>query len=446
MTPVADESEGRMVRRLFDAAVAAVQPDRLIRDSVRLAGDMLFVGSQQMPLRPEQKPWIFGSGKASIAMARAIEDVLGDRVAGGLVISAYPDPETPVTIRVLQGGHPVPTEGSVQAATTLWRAMTGLGEEDFFLFLLSGGSSALLEMPLAPLTLAELQEVTILLLSRGMPIEAVNTVRKHLSQVKGGRLGEAVRARGAVLVLSDVIGDDFATIGSGPLYCDDSTFADARRLLTDFGVWQALPEGVQTLIAEGCLGLRPDTPKAVNPRLSHHLIGSNGHALAAAKQQADKEGMAAHIMTGRLHGEARQVAGELITLAREIQENGTPFAPPVALLFGGETTVTVTGSGRGGRNQELALAALLAIGDTTGIRLLAAGTDGIDGNSEAAGAVADATIRQRARAQGLDPLLFLADNDANSFFARTDGLVVTGPTGTNVMDIVILTIFPKEAP
>lgn len=441
-----DRTAEALARRLFAAAVAAVRPEALVRDSVRLTGDTLRIGGREVELRPGRKVWVFGSGKASAAMARAVEAVLGDRLAGGQVICSHLAGRQPGCIEVLPGGHPLPTEQSVQSTTRLRQAMTSLGEEDFLLFLLSGGSSALLEMPPPPLTLAELRQVGALLLRNGVPIEAMNTVRKHLSQVKGGRLGAAVKAAGAVLVLSDVIGDDLATIGSGPLYCDPSTFADARKILTDHDLWQEIPENARTIIAEGCRGLRPDTPKAANPRLRHHLIGSNGHALEAARKEAEQEGLAVHIVTSRLQGEAREVARELIALATEIRESGTPFAPPVTLLFGGETTVTVAGSGRGGRNQELALAALLAIGDTAGIRLLAAGSDGIDGNSEAAGAVADASTLRRGRELGLDPLSFLANNDSNTFFSRTGSLVVTGPTGTNVMDIVILTIDPKEAP
>lgn len=446
MTSVTGETGRSLAHRLFEAAVQAVQPETLVRDSVQVAGDTLRIGAHVVELRPEQKLWVFGSGKAAAAMALAVEAVLGDRLAGGQVVCSHLAGQQPRCIEVLLGDHPVPSEASVQSTTRLWQSMTSLGEEDFFLFLLSGGSSALLELPLPPLTLAEVQQVTALLLRHGVPIEGVNTVRKHLSLVKGGRLGAAVKAAGAVLVLSDVIGDDFATIGSGPLYCDSSTFADARRVLHDHALWQEAPEMVRAILVEGCQGGRPDTPKAVNPRVTHHLVGSNTLALQATKRQAEQEGITAHVMTSRLHGEAREVARVLVALAREIRETGNPFPAPVALLFGGETTVTVTGIGRGGRNQELALAALLEIGDTAGIQLLAAGTDGIDGSSTAAGALADATIWRQAQAQGLDPASFLANNDANAFFSRAGGLVITGPTGTNVMDIVILTIDPKELP
>ncbi|MEW6595155.1 MAG: glycerate kinase [Thermodesulfobacteriota bacterium] len=446
MTSATGETGRSLAHRLFEAALQAVQPEALVRGSVRIAGDTLWIGAHVVELRPDQRLWVFGSGKASAAMASAVEAVLGDRLAGGQVVCSHLAGQHPRCIEVLLGDHPVPSEASVQSTTRLWQSMTSLGEEDFFLFLLSGGSSALLELPLPPLTLAEVQQVTTMLLHRGVAIEGVNTVRKHLSLVKGGRLGAAVKASGAVLVLSDVIGDDFATIGSGPLFLDPTTFADAHRVLQEHALWQEVPERVRAILSEGCQGGRPDTPKAVNPRVSHHLIGSNTLALQAAKRQAEEEGTTAHVMTSRLHGEAREVARVLVALASEIRETGNPFPAPVALLFGGETTVTVTGRGRGGRNQELALAALLEIGDTDGIRLLAAGTDGIDGNSTAAGAVADATIWRQTRAQGLDPASFLADNDANTLFSRAGGLVVTGPTGTNVMDIVILTIEPKEAP
>lgn len=433
-------------RQIFDAAIAAVLPGTLIEKHLRLENEALWAGSQCLTLRPRQKIFVFGSGKAAITMARAVEQVLGDRIAGGLVICSYLDPEPLQRIRVLQGSHPVPTEASGAATAALWQAMTALGEDETFLFLLSGGASALLEKPLPPLTLAEMQATTRALLAKSVPIHQINVVRKHLSQVKGGRLGAAIKAAGAVLVISDVIGDDLATIGSAPLYCDNTSFSDAHRVLTEYGLWDEVPANARLIINEGCQGRRPDTPKAPGPRISHHLIGSNFHALEAARQQAEALGLAAHIMTSRLQGEAREVARALIALAKEIQETGSPLKAPVTLLFGGEPTVTVRGSGRGGRNQELALAALLEIGKTTGILLLSGGTDGIDGNSEAAGAVADSIIHQQAMDMGLDPAAYLANNDASTFFSAVDGLITTGPTGTNVMDIIILTIHPKEAP
>ena len=425
--------------------MTAVLPATLVGTHLQLEGDALQVGGQCLALRPGQRIKVFGCGKAAITMARAVEQTLGDRIADGLVICSYLDPEPLQRINVLLGSHPVPTEASVEASAALWQAMSALGEEEVFLFLLSGGTSALLEKPLPPLTLAELQATTRALLGKNVPIHLVNTVRKHLSQVKGGRLGAAIKAQGAVLVVSDVIGDDLATIGSAPLYCDNTSFGDARRALAEHGLWAEIPANARLIIDEGCDDRRPDTPKVPNPRISHHLIGSNSHALEAARQEAEALGMPAHIMTCRLQGEARDVARVLITLAKEIQESGTPFAPPVTLLFGGETTVTVTGKGRGGRNQELALAALQEIGATSGVLLLAAGTDGIDGNSEAAGAVAYSSILTHAKALGLDAPAFLANNDSHAFFEQTGGLVVTGPTGTNVMDIIVLTISPKEA-
>jgi hydroxypyruvate reductase/glycerate 2-kinase len=326
------------------------------------------------------------------------------------------------------------------AADTLLREMARLNRDDFFVYLLSGGSSALVEKPAPPVTLTEMQTTTRLLLAQNVTINEVNTVRKHLSAVKGGGLGAAVAAGGAVLVVSDVVNDDLETIGSAPFYFDSTTFEAARAILMRADLWDRIPSTVRHRIEQGAAGKIAETPKKENPRIRHFLVGSNRRALDAVRQEATDLGYTARIMTAGLEGEAREVAKVLIAMAREVADHHTPFHPPACLLFGGETTVQVRGNGRGGRNQELALAALKALGNHDNIVLLAAGTDGIDGNSAAAGAVADAAGYQAARQQGLAIDTYLDRNDANGFFQATDGLVITGPTGTNVMDIVIILV------
>lgn len=422
---------------LFSESLKAVLPGQLIRDNLTVSDDRLVVHGHVYAMPAQRRLHVFGSGKASVPAARELENMLGDRLAGGMVVTNHDD-GTLKRLQVCIGSHPVPDQRSVAAAELLGQAMASLGKDDFFLYLLSGGSSALLEQPMAPLTIEDLQATTKLLIAGGLAIHEINAVRKHLSLVKGGRLAGHIRAQGAVLVISDVIGDDLETIGSAPLFFDRSDYRQVSSILSRHGLWDRLPSRVAALLAEGLAGKLPDTPKKPPPRLAHFLIGNNTRALQRAKSRAEAVGVPAPIMTARLRGEACEVAKAIIAMGEEILASGQPFAPPVCLLFGGETTVHVRGSGRGGRNQELCLAALQEIGDRQGLVFFSAGTDGIDGNTEAAGALVDCRSSARLRDLGLDIGEALAHNDANTLLARTGDLVVTGPTGTNVMDMTML--------
>lgn len=426
---------------IYSDALKAVLPETLIRETLKLEENDLIVGDQRYPLARGGGLFVFGSGKASVGSAKAVTELLGDRIAGGLVVSNV---EAELDrIRVVVGAHPVPDARSVIAADMLMQGLAGLSEDDFFIYLLSGGSSALIEKPIPPLSLQDLQDMSQLLLRAGAPIAGMNVVRKHLSLLKGGRLGRRTKARGVVLVISDVIGDDLETIGSAPLYRDRSSYADVCDILSRYNLWEKIPAAVRTLVERGRAGEGEDTPKEANPRINHLLIGTNRKTLKKAKEQAESLGMKAYILTSRLEGEARAVAKSLIAIGREILKERKPSEPPVCLLFGGETTVTVRGSGEGGRNQELCLAALQEIGSRDGLLLLSAGTDGIDGNTEAAGALADAAGWKRAQEMGLSIDDYLERNDSSRFFEQTGGLIRTGPTGTNVMDIVILLVGRK---
>ncbi len=423
---------------IFFEALKAVLPETLIRETLRLEEGDLIVAGRRYPLARGRKLFVFGSGKASAGAAKAVEELLGERIAGGLVVS---NAEVRLDrISVFVGAHPVPDTRSVTAAEMLLEGLSGLSEDDLFIYLLSGGSSALIEKPIPPLGLQDLQEMSQLLLRAGAPINEMNAVRKHLSLIKGGRLGRRTKARGVVLVVSDVIGDDLETIGSAPLYRDGSSYADVRDILFRYHLWEKIPAMVRKLVEGGNAGENEDTPKEANPRIEHLLIGSNRKALKKAKEKAEALGMKTRILTSRLEGEARTVAKSLVAIGGEILKTQIPSESPVCLLFGGETTVTVRGSGKGGRNSELCLSALQEIGSREGLLLLSAGTDGIDGNSEAAGALADAAGWERALELGLSLEDYLERNDAFRFFEQTGGLIRTGPTGTNVMDIVILLI------
>lgn len=429
---------------IFTSAVKSVMPDRLIGDNVFLQENVLQIRGDTYPLGPDQRVYVFGSGKGSVGMAESLLSILGERAAGGVIVTNQAAGDGLAPLTVVRGSHPVPDERSMLGAEMLIAGLSGLNSNDFFIYLLSGGSSALIEKPIQGVSLAEMRETTRLLLESGTPIQQVNTVRKHLSRVKGGRLGQATRASGAVLVISDVIGDDLTVIGSGPLYCDSSTFAECRDILQRGSIWNRMPHAVRSVIEAGEEGDIPETPKQPPESISHYLIGTNRIALEGARTEAEKYGLQTHILTSALAGEAREVAKVLMSMARNISSTHEPFLPPCCLLCGGETTVTIRGRGKGGRNQELALAALAEIGADDSVLVLSGGTDGIDGDSPAAGAVADSELFREAASRGLVIDDFLADNNSNGFFSTVGGLLETGPTGTNVMDIVLL-IINKEA-
>jgi len=433
----------KLARSIFNAAVASVLPDRLIAGSVRLLETELHINNDVYPLKPGQKIHVFGSGKASVGMAKNLLAILKDRIAGGVIVTNQLPDEDLSSLHVIQGSHPVPDEKSIKAAKLLLDGLSGLNDDDFFIYLLSGGTSALIENPISPITLAEMQETTRLLLHNSVPIQQVNAVRKHLSMIKGGRLGQCTKAPGAVLVISDVIGDDLSVIGSGPLYYDDTSFTDCRHILENAEIWNNIPASVREIIVSGEKGDITETPKNQRTAISHYLLGTNRTSLQKAKQTAEEFGISSYIFSSSLEGEAKVVAKVLISIAKNISAFNEPFGPPVCLLFGGETTVTVRGSGKGGRNQELALAALAEIGEQDNILLLSGGTDGIDGNSFAAGALADSGYFSEGTSKGLSIDDFLTDNNSNAYFQAIGGLLETGSTGTNVMD-VILVIIDKE--
>jgi glycerate 2-kinase len=383
------------------------------------------------------------AGKAASAMARAAEQILGPAVADALAVDISDRIPLARTRRLL-AGHPVPDEAGQRAADEVEALARGLGADDLLLLLLSGGASALLPAPAEGLTLDDKARTTTALLRAGASIGELNAVRKHLSRLKGGGLARtAAPARIACLALSDVVGDDPSTIASGPVVADPTTYRTALEVLDGKGVRERVPAAVRRHLDAGAGGERPETPKPGDPifrRVAFDVVGSNRLSVAAAAAEARRQGLRPLVLTTRLEGEAREVARALVAVLRECVEEGRPAACPVCLLAGGETTVTVTGPGRGGRNQELVVAAaepLAAFPVPAVVASLA--TDGIDGNSDAAGGVADERTLARAQALGLaPPSIFLAENDSRSFLGPLGDLIVTGPTGTNVMDLTAL--------
>jgi glycerate 2-kinase len=424
---------------IFREGLTAVLPYNLIRNAVNFSDDGLFIEKKYFPISKTSHIHVFGSGKASIGAAKVLKEMMPDKIAGGLIISNFNDSSLE-NIDTYVGSHPVPDERSLKAADLLIDKLAALSEDDFFIYILSGGSSALIERPLSPLCLQDLQETSKLLMRAGATINELNTVRKHLSAIKGGQLAKMTKAKGVVLTISDVIGDDLSVIGSGPFYMDSSTFADAWAIFLKYNLVSHLPPSVVAHIEKGIKGEIEETPKIAPSHIEHVVIGSNRKALQRAKLKAESFGMATHVLTSSLRGEAKEIAKAIVAMGEEIAETIKIADNPVCLIFGGETTVTVKGDGKGGRNQEMCLSALREIGDRKGMTILSAGTDGIDGNSSAAGAVVDSYSYKKAEVLGLKIDDYLNRNDSNSLLAMTEDLITTGPTGINVMDITILII------
>ena len=431
-------------RAIFDAGVAAADPGRCVHQALAVTGGALRCGSLRLPLDTISSLRLVGAGKATAAMAAAAEAILGDRIDCG-AINTPPGPARPLArVETFVAGHPVPDEAGVAGARRQLELLAGLDSDALVLGLFSGGGSALLPAPAAGLTLAEKQATTRLLLACGATIDEINALRKHLSAIKGGLLARAAApARVIALLLSDVIGDPLDTIASGPTHPDATTFGDCLAIVDRYDLHDQLPVAVRQHLLAGGRGERPETPKPRDPcfaRAESLVIGNNRLAIDAAAHQARALGYEVLVLTSRLQGEAHQAAAALVAIAQETVETNRPIARPACLIAGGETTVTLRGDGKGGRNQELALAAALQLGGWSAITLLAGGTDGIDGPTDAAGALADGQTLSRAQAQGLDARTFLECHDSYSFFAALDDLVITGPTGTNVMDLQIILI------
>ena len=452
MTPQADKVNTLRQHALevFQAALKAVDPVEAVLRTVRFKNDTIQVGEHEFAFKDFDRILIVGAGKAGAPMARALEDLLGDRISDGVIVVKEGHGLPLEHVRIHEASHPVPDERGIKGAEEILAMVNDAGERDLVLCLISGGGSALLVAPAENVTLEDKQEVTRLLLACGADIHEINTIRKHLSRAKGGGLARfAYPATVVSLILSDVIGDDLNVIASGPAVPDTSTFEDTLRVLEKYGIQDQVPPSVQERIKKGLKGDIEDTPKAgdaVFERCFSELVGTNLQALKAAGLKAEELGYPTLILSSTVEGEAKEVVKVLTAIAREIQGSGNPLSAPACILCGGETTVTIQGEGKGGRNQELALAAALVIDGMPDVVVLAGGTDGNDGPTDAAGAIADGRTLARARARGLDPLDYLRRNDSYHFFQPLDDLVITGPTRTNVMDVYMVLVDLPEDP
>ena len=405
------------LRSLFDAAIAAAQPEKTL--------------AALLPAPPRGRTIVVGAGKASAEMARALERHWSGPLEG-LVVTRYGHAAPCEHIEILEASHPVPDEAGAEAARRIKGLVSGLSSDDLVIALISGGGSALLPMPFPGLDLADKQAVNRALLKSGATISEMNCVRRHLSGIKGGRLAQACApAKLVTLAISDVPGDGPGDIASGPTVADPTTCADALRILTKYGI--DVPANVRAVLESG----EGETPKPGDPSLppyAFHLIAAPQASLEAAAATAREAGVTPYILGDSLEGESRDMGVMMAGIAKQVVRRGQPFAAPCVLLSGGETTVTVRGAGRGGRNVEFLLSLAIALGGDTRVHAIAGDTDGVDGAEEIAGAIVSPTTLERALAAGIVPVERLADNDGHGFFQALGDSVVTGPTLTNVND------------
>jgi glycerate 2-kinase len=433
------EEMRKAARQIFEAAVRAVDPGEAIRRHLTREGARLRVGEDTLDLDEVRQIVVVGCGKAAAPMAAAVEELLGDRISRGVVVTKYGHVQPTRMIRIQEAGHPVPDDAGRLGAQAILDHVRGLGGRDMVLVLISGGGSALTPAPVEGITLQEKQALTKLLLACGADIREINTLRKHVSRFKGGQLARAAQpARVVTLILSDIVGDPLDAIASGPTVPDPTTYADSLGILDKYHIRGESPEAVRAHLECGARGQMPETPKPGEPRFArvrNLIVGSNLQALEAAKEEARALGLTPMILSSSIEGETREIARMHAALAREVRGSGNPVPPPACLISGGETTVTLRGSGKGGRNQEFVLAAALDIAGLPQTMILSAGTDGTDGPTDAAGAIADGETYARALSMGLNPRVALETNDAYPFFEKLGDLVITGPTNTNVMDV-----------
>lgn len=436
------------VRRIVQAALDAVEPAAAVRRALSRHDDSLDCGEVRVDLAGVDRLVVVGAGKAGVPMARAAVEVLGDRLDEGHVVVPRGQADRVRGITFHEAGHPIPDSAGVAGGRAVLDCVEGSDEDTLVVCLISGGGSALLVCPAEGIELGDLSATSRALLACGATIVEINALRKHLSAVKGGQLARAAApARILTLVLSDVVGDPLDAIASGPTVPDSTTFDDCLEIVARYGLEEELPERVLRRLRAGAAGELPETPKADDAcfsRVDHLLVANNDRAVRAAAAAAQELDYVPCVLSTLVEGETREVAKVHSAIAREVRRSGRPVEPPACLISGGETTVTLRGDGKGGRNQEFVLAAALGLEGTDGIVVCSVGTDGVDGPTDAAGAVADGGTVHRGAEAGLDAREHLDANDAYPYFRELDDLVVTGPTGTNVMDLRLLLVTPSE--
>jgi len=434
---------------IFQASLEPVNPYNAVRRFVQIDGNSLILGDPhhrqaELDLKQYHHIFLVGAGKATAPMARAVEDIFGDKIDAGIINVKYGFTQKLSFTEIIEADHPLPDQNGVEGTRKILALLDTAGEKDLVISLISGGGSALLPSPAGAINLAEKQAVTRNLLNCGASIDEINAVRKHISSSKGGQMARvAYPATTVNLMLSDVVGDRMDVIASGPFVPDKSTFKDSWAILEKYGI-EDIPESVKDYLKGGINNNIPETPKEGDPIFDlvyNIIIGSNIQALDAAKEKADKAGYNTLILSSMIEGETRDVARVHAAIAAEIIKTGSPVNAPACIISGGETTVTIHGNGLGGRNQEFCLTAAINIKDLPPrVVILSGGTDGNDGQTDAAGAVVDPLTVKRGKEQGVDASQFLANNDSYHYFKQTHDLLVTGPTNTNVMDLRIILV------
>ena len=430
-----------LLRKLIVRGLAAVDARTAVGRAISRNGEELVIGRRRYDLRRYERVVVVGAGKATASMARAVEQRLGPWLQGGFVVVKHGHVVPTGRIVVAEAGHPVPDRTGQRAAARLCAMAAELGRRDLLIVLLSGGASSLLPAPVAGVTLADKQRTTQQLLRCGASIREINSVRKHLSRIKGGRLAELTKATVVTVILSDVLGDDLSAIASGPTAPDPTTYQDAVAILKHHRIWRALPQRVRQHLDRGCQGFASETPKpgsSLFRRVHHHIVGNNAAAVMAVTCAAREAGLRTLVHTPAITGEACEAGRRFGALARNIVREGKPLQRPCCVVAGGETTVTVTGKGIGGRAQEFAAAAALEIAGLARVWVMAIGTDGTDGPTDAAGAVIDGNTVARAQRLSVDLEGALKRHNTYPALKRLHQLIITGPTGTNVNDLYLL--------
>ena len=432
-----------LLKKFIVRGLDAVDARKAVGRVISRNGEELVIGRRRYDLRRYDRVVVLGAGKATASMAQAIEQRLGSRLQGGFVVVKHGHVVPTRQIVVAEAGHPVPDRSGRRAADRFCDMAVELGRRDLLIVLLSGGASSLLPAPVPGITLADKQKTTRELLRCGASIREINTVRKHLSRIKGGRLAEMTKATIVTLILSDVLGDDLSAIASGPTVPDPTTYLEAVAILKRYRIWRAVPQRVRRHLDRGCQGLASETPKpgsSLFRRVHHHIVGNNGTAVRAVTRVAREAGLRTLLYKPALNGEARDEGQRFGALAKDIVQVGKPLQRPCCVVAGGETTVTVTGRGRGGRAQEFAAAAALEIAGLEKVWVVAIGTDGTDGPTDAAGAIVDGNTVARAQRLSVDLKGALKHHNTYPALKRLHQLIVTGPTGTNVNDLYLLLI------
>jgi glycerate 2-kinase len=428
----------------LEHALNAVDAKHIIKSKIQLKNSNLRVNGYKFNLAKFKNIYVVGGGKASGSMAEALEQILGKYITNGLVNVPQGSKQKTKIIKLHEASHPVPNEAGVEGTRRMLEIAEQAEKDDLVICLISGGGSSLMPLPRDQISIADKREITNTLLKCGATINEINTVRKHISNFKGGWLAKkAYPATILNLILSDVVGDPLDFIASGPTVPDSTTFDDAIKVLKKYSLWDKTPESIKKILSDGEKGIIPETPKADDEafkKVFNVIVGNNRFASLEACKQLKNEGLNTLLLTATLEGEARHIGVMLASIAREITASENPVKKPVGIVIGGETTVTVTGRGLGGRNQELALASALKLRELDGVVVASLSTDGVDGPTDAAGAIVDGKTLERAAKMGLIPEEYLAENNSYNFFSKLGDLIFTGPTGTNVNDISIIIV------